>query len=521
MKVYPEHKKLVIPYRADIAQLVPSCKKFATGTDFWLAVPYELDVTRLLRNMGYEVPSPLQHYYDWAGGKPFDSQIVTADLLTVSPRAYVLSEMGVGKTRAGLYAYDYLYGAGKCGRALVVAPLSTLVSVWENEIFENFPHLTTAVLYGDRARRLKILAQPADIYIVNHDGVEVLHSELLNRADIDTVLVDELAVYRNARSQRWKNLAPIVRRAAFAWGFTGAPTPNEPTDAYGQVKLLTPERVSFSFKAFREQTMRQVSSFRWIPRPTANDTVFGVMQPSVRFTRDQCFDLPETTYSDRTITTDPRAQKAYKKMCDALVVFIKGAQVKAANQGVLLSKLLQIAAGFVYNAKGEGQYIGGLDRFKTVFEIVEGASGKVIVYAPFRFMVETLSAALSKRYTTAMIHGDVPAGERATIFAAFQKASDPRVLVAHPGCMAHGITATAADTIVWAAPTVRNETYEQANARITRAGQTKHTHIIHLTGTPVEKKVYSRLRSRASMQGALLELFEDELSALPEGAVAA
>lgn len=521
MRVFPDQRKLVIPYRADIAQLVPGCKKFAAGNDFWLGVPYELDTTRLLRNMGYEVPSPIQYYYDWAGGKPFESQVITADLLTVSPRAYVLSEMGVGKTRAALFAFDYLYGTGKCGRALVTAPLSTLVSVWENEIFENFPHLTTAVLYGDRARRLKILAQPADIYIVNHDGVEVLHSELFGRTDIDTILVDELAVYRNARSQRWKNLAPIVRRAAFAWGFTGAPTPNEPTDAYGQVKLLTPERVSFSFKAFREQTMRQVSQFRWIPREAANDTVFGVMQPSVRFTRDQCFDLPETTYSDRLIATDPRAQKAYKKMFDELVVLVKGDKIKAANAGVQLFKLLQIAAGFVYNADGAAQYIGGVDRFKAIFDVIEAASHKVIVYAPFRFMVETLNAALSKRYTTAMVHGDIPAGERATIFAAFQKASDPRVLVAHPRCMAHGITATAADTIVWAAPFPSPDIYDQANARITRAGQTKHTHIIHLMSTPVEKKVYSVLRRKTSMQGALLELFKDELSAQSGGAVAA
>jgi hypothetical protein len=31
-----------------------------------------------------------------------------------------------------------------------------------------------------------------------------------------------------------------------------------------------------------------------------------------------------------------------------------------------------------------------------------------------------------------------------------------------------------------------------------------------LTGTPAESKVYSRLQKRASMQGALLELFEDQ-----------
>lgn len=509
VKVYPEHQKLVVPYRADIEQLVPGCSKFTARDEFFLAVPHELDAVRLLRNMGYEAPSPIQYRYDWAGGHPFDSQIVTADMLSISPRAYVLSEMGVGKTRAAAFAYDYLLGTGNAGRALIVAPLSTLVCVWENEFFENFPHIRAVVLYGDKKRRLKLLDQPADVYIVNHDGVEVIQEALMKRTDIDTIIVDELATYRNARSVRWKNLAPLVKRSRYAWGMTGAPTPNEPTDAYGQVKLLTPERVSYSFKAFRESTMRQVSQFRWVERENARQTVFDTMQPAVRFTRAQCHDLPATTFSDRMIKTDARAAAAYKKMANDLVLQLKQGKVKAANEGVQLSKLLQIAAGFVYDANGKGQYIGGVDRFKEVFTIAEECEDKMIVFAPFRFMVDALADALGKRYSVGKIHGDTPPGERAALFASFQKGDSPRILVAHPATMSHGVTLTAASTIVWAAPITSLETYQQACARITRAGQTKHTHIIHLMSTPVEQKVYKRLRHKEKTQGLLLELFSE------------
>lgn len=504
MIVLPEQKRVVIPHRADIAALIPGCTKDGQN----MSVPYELDSVRLLRNMGLPVPSPIQYFYDWGGGKPFDSQIITADMLTVSPRAFVLSEMGVGKTRGVLYAYDYLLGAGFAGRALVSAPLSTLVSVWENEIFECFPHLQAVVLHGDRKRRLKLLEQPADIYIINHDGVEVILGELMKRTDISTLMVDELAVYRNSKSARWKALAPLARRAQWAWGMTGAPTPNEPTDAFGQVKLIAPERVSYSFTAFRDSTMKKVSTFRWVPKSDANETVLAAMQPSVRFTREQCLDLPDTTYSDRLIATDTRAQTAYAKMAKDLVLLIRGGAVKAANEGVLLQKLLQIAVGFVYDKEGNGQYIGGAERFKAVFEVAEEAEGKLIVFCPFKFMVKAMGEALSKRYSVAVINGDTAHGERAAIFAAFQKATTPRIIVAHPATMAHGVTLTAASTIVWAAPITSLETYQQACARITRAGQTKHTHIIHLMGTPVEKQVYSRLKRKDKMQGALLELFK-------------
>jgi SNF2 family DNA or RNA helicase len=510
MKVYPQHKAIVIPYRADVENaLQPAAKRFEHAGQWYLALPHTLDVVRFLRNLGLKAPSPINSYYDYLGGTPFESQRETADMCSVSRRAYVLSEMGVGKTRAVLWAYDYLRREGQANKLLVVAPLSTLVTVWENELFEQFPHLTARVLYGDKRKRRKLLAEQADVYIINHDGVEVLHPELFGRSDIDTVIVDELASYRNSRSLRWKNLAPIVKRSQFAWGLTGSPTPNAPTDAFGQAKLLTPESVGYSFKAFKDRTMRQLGQFKWIERHDAIDTVHGVMQPAVRFTRAQCLDLPPTTYSTLSCALSKEATKAYKEMCDDLSTQIRSNEITAANQGVKLSKLLQISAGFAYDADGSGHYIGGVDRIREIIQTIEGASGKVIVFAPFRYFVELLGAVLAKKYDTAIVHGDVPASERTRIFSEFQKTSNIRVIVAHPACMAHGITLTAANTIIWASPPTSLEIYEQANARITRAGQGQNTFIVNIASTKVEQHVYNRLRKKAALQNALLDLFEN------------
>lgn len=510
MKVFPEHRKVVLPYRADVENILGSAAhRFETNGAWWLAVPHQEETVKLLRNLGLNAAAPIQYYYGWAGDSPFDSQRVTSDLLTTNSRAYVLSEMGVGKTRAACYAYDWLREIGKAHRLLVVAPLSTLTKVWEDEIFRYFSHLTTAVIYGDKKRRLKLLSNPADVYIINHDGVAVVHDELYRRTDIDVVIVDELGEYRNSRARRWKFLRPIIARAAYAWGLTGSPTPNEPVDAYGQVKLITPERVGFSAKSFRDQTMRQVSQFKWVPRSDANDTVLGVMQPSVRFTRAQCFDLPPTTYGAREIPLDKRAAQAYKKMFDELAVQVRTKQISAANEGVKLSKLLQIAAGFAYDSAGTGCFIGGTARFREIIDIIDQAEAKVIVFAPFRYFVELVAGVLSKRYPglVGMIHGDVKKADRDQIFTEFTKGS-MRVLVAHPGTMAHGLTLVEANTIVWAAPTTSFRIYEQANARVTRSGQTRNTYIIHIQSTKAEDHVYSRLKRKEKMQGALLDLFE-------------
>lgn len=508
VSVHPDFRRVVLPVRQDVLRLLPNAQQVELKGRKLMVLPHNPEVVRLLYNLGVKVPEPIRYYYDWCGTKPFDTQIDTAALLTTHRRAFVLNEMGTGKTRASLYAYDFLRSIGQAKKLLIVAPLSTLVAVWEDEIFRNFHHLRTVVLHGSRAKRLKLMANDVDVYIINHDGVGVIDKELA-KLDIDTLIIDELAVYRNSRARRWKMLAPIARRAKHAWGLTGAPTPNEPTDAYGQIKLLVPENVSFSYKAFKDTTMKQVSQFRWVPREDANDHVFRAMQPSIRVMRSDCLDLPPVMYSNRDVELDPRAAKAYKEMLAELATKVKSKDITAANEGVKLSKLLQISAGFAYDGEGSGNYVGGVHRIREVFDIVEEASGKVIVFAPFRFLTELLGAALAKRWETAIIHGETPKGRRDEVFTGFQHSEHPRVIVAHPATMAHGLTLTRADTIVWAAPTTSLEIYEQANARITRPGQLSRAHIVHIMSTKAEAQVYNRLRRKAKMQGALLEMFSD------------
>jgi len=75
--------------------------------------------------------------------------------------------------------------------------------------------------------------------------------------------------------------------------------------------------------------------------------------------------------------------------------------------------------------------------------------------------------------------------------------------------MSHGLTLTAADTIIWFGPVTKLETYEQANARITRVGQTHKQQIIKMVSTPVEKMVYRRLAQRHDLQDSVLDLLAE------------
>jgi SNF2 family DNA or RNA helicase len=512
MLIHRKTKKVVLNLRDPdrVTTVIPTAKKFRFRGHDLVAVPHRIDETRLLRNLGFDAPSPIRYYYDWSGQySPFSAQRETAEFLTMNARAFCLNDMGTGKTLSALWAYDYLREMGELKRVLIVSPLSTLERTWGDEIFRHFPHLTFAVLHGTRDRRLKLLKEDVDIYLVNHDGLKILGKDLETRDDIDLVVVDEIASFRNAATDRWKVLSKVIQGRKRVWGMTGTPTPNAPTDAWAQCRLICPENVPKYFGKWRDTVMRQLNQFKWLPRDGATELVKEAMQPSIRFSRDECVDLPPCVYQTRHVEMTSEQKNAYKQMLVALAMDYEGDQVLAVNEAVKMQKLLQIACGVVYGAEGK-VYLPAKPRIEVVREVVEQAGTKTIVFVPFKGVLDFVASELSADYTVAKICGETSKSERDNIFANFQNSPDPQVLVAQPAAMSHGLTLTAANTVVWFAPVTSNEIYEQANARVTRPGQTHGQLIVNIEGSEVERRTYDRLRNKQRMQGLLLETIRSE-----------
>ena len=235
----------------------------------------------MLRKHGYNVPAPILTNYAWPGSfAPFDAQRSTCAHLTMNPRAYVLSGMGTGKTKAALWSWDYLYSNNLVGKLIIFAPLSTLHFVWAREILATIPHRRYGILHGDRRTRFDKLANAdPEIYIVNHDGHKVLHEELDKHPEINCMILDELAVYRNGGSKRTKMMRIYAANMKWVWGMTGSPIPTSPTDAWAQATIITPHTVPRYFGSFRNELMIKVNNFKFVPRNDAADRAFRALQP--------------------------------------------------------------------------------------------------------------------------------------------------------------------------------------------------------------------------------------------------
>jgi SNF2 family DNA or RNA helicase len=481
-----------------------------------IAVYWGLDEARVLKNLGVKnVPSPITKRYNWPGKyKPMAHQIETAAFLTLHKKAFVFSEPGTGKTLSALWAADYLMTRGDVRRCLVLCPLSIMQSAWMGDLNQSIIHRSAVVAHHSQAsRRIEMVQQSYEFVITNYDGLNLIADEIINDGRFDLIIVDEANAYKTITTKRWKALKSLITPTTHLWMMTGTPASQSPADAYGLARLVNPEGVPKFFTGWRDKVLQKLTQFRWIPKASAPDEVHRALQPAIRFTKAQCLDLPPVMTMTREVPLTPQQAKYYNLLKERMMVQAAGETITAVNAAAGVSKLLQISCGAAYTDEKEVVEFDSAPRLAVLEEILNETSRKVIIFALFRSTIDGIHTYLLKKNITAeCIHGDVPPTKRADIIRRFQIEKDPRVLVMQPQASAHGITLTAADTVVFYGPLMSVEQYTQCIARADRKGQNSDkVTVVHIEGSPIEKKMFKALQGKVTDHALLTELFITEI----------
>jgi SNF2 family DNA or RNA helicase len=484
---------------------------------YQVAVKWGLDEVRVLRNLGVsKAPSPITGRYDWPGmHKPFSHQVETAEFLTLNRRSFVFNDPGTGKTLSALWAADYLMKIKQVRRCLILCPLSIMHDAWMNGIGKSVIHRSVIVAHHSQAtRRIEMVQGDYEFVIVNYDGLNLIADEVLANGKFDLVIVDEANAYKNPSTKRWKSLNKILQPHTHLWMMTGTPASQSPVDAYGLARLVNPSNVPKFATAWRDKVMQKLTQFKWVPKKGAAEAVFDALQPAIRFTKEECTDLPPVLTETREIPLTPQQQKYYKLLKERMVMDAAGETITAVNAAAGVSKLLQISAGAAYTDDHEVVEFDCAPRLNVLLEVLEETSRKVIVFAPFRHSIETIHNHLLKNNVASeVIHGDISVSKRTDIFKRFQTLPDPRILVVQPQSASHGVTLTAADTVIFYGPVMSVETYLQCIARADRIGQTStNVTVIHLQGSEIEKRMFAQLEKRVRGHDILLSLYNEEVN---------
>ena len=509
-----EDKTLVLRTRNPdkIKQRIPKSKTLDINEDVHtMSVKWDLPTAQRLAGLRMKnIPSPIIRDYDWGGVfPPMEHQKTTAEFLTLNPRSFCFNEQGTGKTAACVWASDYLITQGYIRRVLVVCPLSIMQSAWQADLFQFAVHRSVGIAYGSKEKRSEVIKSNYEYVVVNYDGVNVVQEEIKN-GGFDLIIIDEANAYKTATTKRWKTMAKLVTANTWVWMLTGTPAAQSPIDAHGLAKLCVPHNVVRSKTAYRDLVMYPVRRFKWVPKSDALDIVFKTLQPAIRFTKEECLDLPDIVYTEREAPLTRQQEHYYNEVRTEFLMLAEDEIVTSANAAVNINKLLQISCGAVYANSGNTVEFDVSNRLNAVKEVINESIAKVLVFVPFRHTIQLLEEYLSSQgIATECITGSVNLHKRTDMIKRFQTNDDTKVLIIQPQAAARGVTLTAASTVIWYAPITSTETYLQANARINRKGQTNKMTVVHIQGSQVERRLYKLLSGKLETHTQLLDLYNE------------
>lgn len=476
--------------------------------------------------------------------RPFDNQKQTTKNLITNPRHQVWNEIGTGKTFAVAWALALLFQMGAIKHVLLVAPVSTLEVVWERTLFRVLCDVNVEVLKkgmtAQRKRagisRIGVPECGPTVTIINPDSLHIIadHPACDN---LSLVVVDESAVFRNAKSRRFGALCqlvgnfyeirpgtlygkPIKRRVKDKprsernwqrglWPMTGSPRPEVATDVWPCSALVSPDQVPRTRGEFRDKTMIKAGDFKWIEKPDAEQVIAEMLKGTVtRYTRAECFDLPPTQFFTHEVEMTKEQRTLMQKLKREAMAEVEAGLIKGPNQAVVINKFLQICSGAV-KVVGENnvEALHNVDcapKLKALDELIESSSGPIIIAAEFIGAIGRIADHAERQgIGYRIVTGDVSGESRRHIFDDLQ-ANKYKLLIAHPKTIAHGLTLTTSNVILWWSPIYSHELYEQFNGRITRPGQERNTYIVHFACSAIELRVLHKVSQKKQRQDLLL-----------------
>lgn len=443
--------------------------------------------------------------------KLYDHQVGDIDFELSNERVFDTSDPGTGKTRTRLEVFSKRRASG-CKCMLVIAPKSILKAAWANDVKKFTSWLKVSVAFAEN--RQEAFDAKADIYVTNHDATKWLAKQapaFFNR--FDCLCVDESGAFKHHTSQRSKALNKIKKYFKYRVCMNGTPNPNTITDVWNQVNILDDgKRLGASFYAFRGavQSPKQVgprpNMVKWEDREGSDIAVADLVRDiTIRHVFEECHDIPKNHTYVVPFELTTKLQTAYDTMEAEAVLRLKRGEITAVNAAAVVTKLLQIASGAVYDNEGTYHVID-TSRYELVADMVEARKHSVVFFL-WKHQKECLIKEYEARgITYTVIDGSTSRKKKDEAEQAFQSGFY-RVLLSHPQSAAHGYTFTKGTSTIWPSPTYNLEHWLQGNRRIYRAGQTEKTETINVVAqSTLEERVYHVLTGKHVKMVDLLEI---------------
>ena len=457
--------------------------------------------------------------------KPYAHQLKALEISHNKEVFAYFMEMGTGKSKVLIDNVSMLYDAGKINGVLIVAPKGVYKNWADSEIPTHMvDHIDKKVVVWQSLINEKQQKKLSTLFETGEDlHVLIMNVEALStKKGIDfakkflschkaLTAIDESTTIKNPSAKRTKNILTLSDLSKYRRILTGSPVTKSPLDLYTQCKFLDPwllgEQSYYSFRVryammrtanFNGRSVQIVVGYRNLSELTEKIKPF-----SYRCLKDDCLDLPDKTYMKRIVQLTDEQDKIYKQMKQQALATLNGKMLTTKNVVTQLMRLQQITSGHFTSDDGEIQIVKN-NRIKELTNILDEISGKVVIWAHWRYDIKTIVEHLKKEYgdnSVVTYYGNTSDEDRQKAIREIQNPnSKVRFIVGTPQTAGFGITLTGASTMIYYSNGYDLEKRQQSEARIDRIGQTKNmTYIDIICEKTVDERIVKALRRKVNI----------------------
>lgn len=386
--------------------------------------------------------------------------------------------------------------------------------MWQEEFekFADFPYSLT-ILKGTakkKSEQLKKLPEEGlQIVVVNYESAWRLEKELIAYG-ADLVIADEAHKLKENRSKQSQGMQHIGDKARYKLLLTGTVITNREIDVFSQYRFLNPAVFGTSFYAFRNQYFDMGGYGNHTPifrKWMTDDFLRRLHSIAYRVTKAECLDLPAVTEEVRSVELEAAAAKIYDSIESDSYAKMNESEVTTANILTRLLRLSQITGGHLTDDDGIVNTVSSakIDALSDIIDSAMAEDKKLVIMARFVPEMDDIQEFLEKKKIGyAVVRGGVK--DRDKEIHRFQYDDKCRVFVGQIAAAGLGITLTAASTMVFYSLDYNMSNFEQAKARIHRAGQKENCHYIYLVcKNTVDRKVLYALRKKIDLAKMLVD----------------
>jgi SNF2 family DNA or RNA helicase len=455
-------------------------------------------------------------------------------------RFLILFEQGLGKTKSSIDTGSYLTLADEINSILVLAPKG-VHEQWSSKEYPKHSGVPfeTCVwiapsLQGVKKKKVitdflkdaKKQERPFNlkVFCMNIESVRsdkgYKAAEYFLKNTNCLMILDEATAVKNPKAQQSKRIYKLGALAAYRRALTGTPINNSPLDLWGICKYLGPGLLPFpTFTAFKSRYAEIVQrtmgarSFQEIVAFQNLDELAEIMGKfSVRYTKEQCLDLPEKIFHERWVPMSPEQTKAYNEMKSELLTIVKnkeGIATQIYTTTVLagLMKLQQIATGFIMATPDSPPISIPNARMEALDALYSEIQDKLIIWCAFKHNLHEVEGFLSEKYgpnSLVTYYSNTSTDDRARAVDRINDDPTCRFFIA-TNAASKGLTLTGASHAVYYSRNFKLEDRLQSLDRIHRIGQSK-TCIYHDLVTPgtIDERILIRLSEKEDIANSVL-----------------